>query len=112
MNKRKVKRTKKRYNRSYMFMEEHSGKHFTISEPFGENTVVYEIYKLRKEYLHMFPEYAVERVEFTESIGNNECRKTFYIDDPAENGNRLLILTLALHCLRRLSRLSRLPLFM
>lgn len=93
MKKRKTKRNTKRNNIKDMFMEEYSGKHFTITEPFGENTVVYEIYKTHKEYLHIYPEYTVERLEFTECIGNNECRKTFYIEDPVENGNQLLIFT-------------------
>ena len=38
-------------------MEEWKGKHFSITDPKGVNTVIYEVYKTKKEYLDKFPKW-------------------------------------------------------
>lgn len=69
------------------------GKHFSITDPKGVNTVIYEIYKTEKEYLKEYPKYTVERLDFTEELRGETKRKTFYIDDPQEEGNQMVILS-------------------
>ena len=62
------------------------GKHFSITDPKGVNTVIYQI---NKDY----PKYTVERLDFTEEIRGENTRKTFYVDEPQPNGNQLVILS-------------------
>ena len=69
------------------------GKHFSITDPKGVNTVIYQIYKTEKEFLKEYPKYTVERLEFTEEIRGENRRKTFYVDDPHPKGNSLMILS-------------------
>ena len=69
------------------------GKHFSITDPKGVNTVIYQIYKTEKEFLKDYPKYTVERLEFTEEIRGENRRKTFYVDDPQPKGNSLMILS-------------------
>ena len=42
-------------------MESIQGKHFSITDPAGVNTVIYRINKTAKEYLQEYPKYTVER---------------------------------------------------
>ena len=58
------------------------GKHFSITDPAGVNTVIYRINKTAKEYLQEYPKYTVERLVSTEEIKGNLKRKTFFIDEP------------------------------
>lgn len=76
-------------------MEEWKGKHFSITDPKGVNTVIYEIYKTNKEFLDRFPKYTVERLRTTETLVGDMSKKTFYVDDPQESGNRLIIFSFA-----------------
>lgn len=76
-------------------MEEWKGKHFSITDPKGVNTVIYEIYKTKKEYLGYFPKYTVERLRTTETLVGDLSRKTFYVDDPQDSGNQLIIFSFA-----------------
>lgn len=76
-------------------MESIIGKHFSITDPKGVNTVIYEVYKLKKEYEGKFPKYAVERLKTTEQIVGDSKRKTFYVEDPQEKGNQLVIFSFA-----------------
>lgn len=69
------------------------GKHFSITDPEGIKTVIYEVYKTKKEYLKDYPKYTVGRLEHTEEIIGNYNKKTFYVDDPQQNGNQLVILS-------------------
>ena len=71
------------------------GKHFSITDPKGVNTVIYQINKTKKEYLDQYPKYTVERLEFSEEIRGDAKRKTFYIDEPQPEGNQLVILSFA-----------------
>lgn len=74
-------------------MEVTQGKHFSITDPKGINTVIYQIYKTEKEYLNEFPKYTVERLDYTSEIRGDSTRKTYYVDDPAPDGNQLAILS-------------------
>ena len=69
------------------------GKHFSITDPKGVNTVIYQINKTEKEFLKDYPKYTVERLDFTEEIRGESKRKTFYVDEPQAAGNQLVILS-------------------
>lgn len=69
------------------------GKHFSITDPKGVNTVIYQINKTEKEYIKEYPKYTVERLDYTEEIRGETKRKTFYVDEPQANGNQLVILS-------------------
>ena len=76
-------------------MEEWKGKHFSITDPKGVNTVIYEVYVTDKEYLHKYPKYTVERLRATQTLVGDLSRKTFYVDDPQDDGNQLVIFSFA-----------------
>ena len=76
-------------------METWKGKHFSITDPKGIRTVVYEVYVTKKEYLNKYPKYTMERLNSTEQIVGDKTKKTFYVEDPQENGNRLIIFSFA-----------------
>ena len=76
-------------------MESWKGKHFSITDPKGVNTVIYEVYKTKKEYLKKYPKYTVERLRSTEQLVGDLKKKTFYVEDPQENGNQLVIFSFA-----------------
>ena len=76
-------------------MESWQGKHFSITDPKGVNTVIYEVYETKKEYLKEYPKYTVERLEYSEEIRGDLTKKTFYVEDPQEDGNQLVILSFA-----------------
>ena len=69
------------------------GKHFSITDPKGVNTVIYQINKTKKEYLKEYPKYTVERLDFIEELRGETKRKTFYVDEPQRDGNQLVILS-------------------
>ena len=69
------------------------GKHFSITDPKGVSTVIYQINKTEKEFLKDYPKYTVERLDFTEEIRGDAIRKTFYVDEPQPEGNQLVILS-------------------
>ena len=74
-------------------MEAMQGKHFSITDPEGIKTVIYQVNKTKKEYLDQYPKYTVERLDHTEEIVGNYNRKTFYVDEPQKEGNQLVILS-------------------
>lgn len=76
-------------------METWQGKHFSITDPKGVNTVIYEVYITKKEFLHKYPKYTMERLNSTEQIVGDMSKKTFYVEDPQEEGNRLIIFSFA-----------------
>ena len=47
------------------------GKHFSITDPKGVNTVIYQVNKTAKEFQKDYPKYTVERLDFTEEIEVN-----------------------------------------
>jgi len=76
-------------------MENWQGKHFSITDPKGVNTVIYEVYETNREYLKEYPKYTVERLEYSEELRGELKKKTFYVEDPQEDGNQLVILSFA-----------------
>ena len=75
-------------------METWQGKHFSITDPEGVNTVIYQINKTPKEYLKEYPKYTVDRLDYTEELRGNMKRKTFFVDFPTHE-DELLILSFA-----------------
>ena len=63
-------------------MESIQGKHFSITDPEGVNTVIYRINKTAKEYLAEYPKYTVERLMSSQELKGNLTKKTFFIDEP------------------------------
>jgi hypothetical protein len=74
-------------------MEITQGKHFSITDPNGINTVIYQINKTEKEYLKEFPKYTVERLDYTSELRGDSTRKTYFVDEPSPDGNQLVILS-------------------
>ena len=52
-------------------MDAIEGKHFSIADPKGIKTVIYQINKTRKEFLKQYPKYTVERLDHTEEIAGD-----------------------------------------
>ena len=71
------------------------GKHFSITDPQGVNTVIYQVNKTDKEMAKNSPKFTVERLEFTEELIGEKKKKTFYVDEPKPEGNELVILSFA-----------------
>ena len=74
-------------------MKSLQGKHFSITDPKDVNTVIYEVNKTQKEVAKKTPKFTVERLQYTEEINGELRRKTFFIDEPKEEGNQLVILS-------------------
>ena len=69
------------------------GKHFSITEQKGINTVIYQVNKTEKEYLNEYPKYTLERLDFTSELRGDTTRKTYFVDEPIPDGNQLVILS-------------------
>lgn len=77
-------------------METWQGKHFSITDPKGVSTVIYQINKTEKEFLKDSPYYTVQRLDFSEELtGENKTKKTFYVDNPSDYQDDLVILSFA-----------------
>ena len=77
-------------------MESLQGKHFSITDPKNVNTVIYQVNKTEKdEVLNGAPKFTIERLEYSEELRGNASRKTFFVDEPKEEGNHLVILSFA-----------------
>lgn len=70
-----------------------NGKHFSITDPQNVNTVIYQVNKTDKEIAKTSPKYTVERLEYTEELIGENKKKTFYVNEPAQEGNALIILS-------------------
>lgn len=71
------------------------GKYFSITEPQGTSTVIYQVNRTEKEYLKTSPKYTVERLEYAEEFIGKNKKKTFFVENPAPDGNPLVILSFA-----------------
>ena len=71
------------------------GKYFSITEPQGTITVIYQVNRTEKEYLKTSPKYTVERLEFAEEFVGQRKKKIFFVENPAPDGNPLVILSFA-----------------
>ena len=74
-------------------MQMWQGKHFSITDPKGVRTVIYQINETENEFLKESPKYTVQRLDFTEELRGDTTRKTFYVDVPSEHEDQLLILS-------------------
>ena len=52
-------------------------------------------HKTEKEFLDKNPKYTVERLRSTEQLVGDLKKKTFYVEDPQESGNQLVIFSFA-----------------
>lgn len=75
-------------------METWQGKHFSITDPKGVNTVIYQVVKTPKKLLDKYPKYTVDRLDYTEEIRGEMKKKTFFVDFPTEE-DELVILSFA-----------------
>ncbi len=73
-------------------MDTIQGKHFSITDPKGVNTVIYRINKTEKEFLAEAPKYTVERLQSAEEMRGDLKKKTFFVDEPEEE-EQLVILS-------------------
>ena len=78
-----------------MVYESLHGKYFSITDPDGITTVIYKVNRTEKEFLRNSPKYTVERLEYTEEYIGDKKKKTFFINNPAPEGNPLIILSFA-----------------
>lgn len=69
------------------------GKHFSITDPQGVNTVIYQINKTEKEMAKTSPKYTMERLAFLEELIGEKKKKTFYVNEPDPEGSHLVILS-------------------
>ncbi|MBE5805709.1 MAG: hypothetical protein E7313_03215 [Clostridiales bacterium] len=75
-------------------MDSLQGKHFSITDPKNVNTVIYQVNKTeKKEVLGGAPKFTIERLEFAEELRDDASRKTFFVDNPKQEGNQLIILS-------------------
>lgn len=72
-------------------MENIEGKHFSITDSQNVKTVIYEISKTNKEMAKEGPKFTLQRLDYTEEFVGEKTKKTFYIDEPKPEGNRLAI---------------------
>lgn len=73
-------------------MDKIQGKHFSITDPQGVNTVIYRVNKTPRELLQEYPKFTVQRLEYAEELNGNVKKKTFFVDEP-ENEEELVILS-------------------
>ena len=71
------------------------GKYFSITDPKDVSTVIYQVNKTEKEFAKNSPKYTVERLEYSEEFIGANKKKTFLIENPAPEGNPLVILSFA-----------------
>ena len=74
------------------YMDTIQGKHFSITDPQGVNTVIYRVIETDKALLKEFPKYTVERLQYSEELRGELKKKTFFVDEPA-NEEDLVILS-------------------
>ena len=74
-------------------MENLIGKHFSITDPQGVNTVIYQVNKTEKEFLENNPKYTVERLDRMSEIRGEGTKRTYFIDNPSVENDQLVILS-------------------
>ena len=74
-------------------METWQGKHFSITDPKDVKTVIYQINKTEKEFLDNSPKYTVQRLDYIEEIKGDLNQKTFFVDNPSNDYDQLVILS-------------------
>lgn len=74
-----------------MCMEIVQGKHFSIIDKQGVNTVIYKINETEKEYEKESPKYTIERLDYSEELRGDVKKKTFFIDEPKEEEDLVIL---------------------
>lgn len=74
-------------------MQEEQGKHFSITDPKGINTVIYKINETEKEFLGEHPKYTVERLDYMDELMDDSTKRTFFIEDAKDRGDKIVILS-------------------
>ncbi len=74
-------------------METWQGKHFSITDPKDVKTVIYQINKTEKEFLNNSPKYTVQRLDYIEELRGELKQKTFFVDNPSDDYDQLVILS-------------------
>ena len=74
-------------------MDNLEGKHFSITDPQGVNTVIYQINKTEKEFEQTSPKYTLERLQYTEEDRGDTRRKTFFVDEVTNTKDEIVILS-------------------
>ncbi len=72
-------------------MDTIQGKHFSITDPQGVNTVIYRIIETDKALLKEFPKYTVERLQYSEELRGELKKKTFFVDEPASEEDLVIL---------------------
>lgn len=72
-------------------MDTIQGKHFSITDPQGVNTVIYRIIETDKSLLKEFPKYTVEKLQFLEELRGDLKKKTFFVDEPAPEEDLVIL---------------------
>ena len=70
------------------------GKHFSITDPKDVSTVIYKVNKTGKEFKDS-PKFTVERLEKLDELRGENTRRTFFVENPSPEGERLVILSFA-----------------
>ena len=76
-----------------MSMNSLQGKHFSITDPKEVKTVIYKINKTKKAQIEKSPKYTIERLEYSQELKGEKTKKTFFIDEPSETYDQLVILS-------------------
>ncbi len=69
------------------------GKHFSIVDPKGVKTIIYQITKTDKKMANNKFRYTVEKLDDAEEIVGENTKKTFYIENLDNNSKQLAILS-------------------
>lgn len=69
------------------------GKHFSIMDPKNVKTIIYEINKTEGKNKENTPKLTLERLDYTEEIVGEKTKKTFYVNEPKQEGNFMAILS-------------------
>ena len=72
-------------------MEIVQGKHFSITDPHGVNTVIYRINETEKEYLKESPKFTIERLDYAEELRGDVKKKTFFVENPKEDEELVIL---------------------
>lgn len=72
-------------------MDTIQGKHFSITDPQGVNTVIYRIIETDKSLLKEFPKYTVEKLQYSEELRGDLKKKTFFVDEPAPEEDLVIL---------------------
>ena len=70
------------------------GKHFSITDPKDVSTIIYKVNRTEKEFKDS-PKFTVERLEKLDELRGENTKRTFFVDNPSPEGERLVILSFA-----------------